>query len=87
MTNNPWGAMNEQPQMQPQMPANPYDPYTAYQPQQMQQQAPPQQPEQYPTMPNQYGLGTQQTQSKNEMPSTMGVSTSPWLWSGESNSR
>ena len=80
MTNNPWAVdqMQQQPfQMSDQM--------MPQQQQQPQQEMPQQGMESaYPTMPNSYGLGTQQ---KKESPNVVGVSTSPWLWGGESNSR
>ena len=78
MENNPWQFLamgDQQPQQMPQQPQNPF---------QQPQQAP---MEQYPTLPNSYGLGTQQGKQKQEQPNSGAVSTSPWLWTGESNSR
>ena len=70
--------MDQQQMPQQQMPQNPFQ-----MPQQP-QQAP---MEQYPTLPNSYGLGTQQGKQQQQQPNSGAVSTSPWLWTGESNSR
>jgi len=84
MTNNPWNFLPQEQQFSQMQPMD----MQQLQPMQMPQQPQQQQSDQYPTLPNQYGLGAQQAYpAKKEQPGSGAVSTSPWLWGGESNSR
>lgn len=78
MENNPWQFLSMDPQQPQQMAQSPF---------QMPQQPQQTQTDQYPTLPNSYGLGSQQGKQKQDQPNSGSVSTSPWLWTGESNSR
>jgi hypothetical protein len=78
MENNPWQFLSMDQMPQQQMAQSPFQ-----QPQQPQQAV----SDQYPTLPNSYGLGSQQGKQKQDQPNSGAVSTSPWLWTGESNSR